>query len=97
MVTSLFMKELAQIPVKPSCGRNFAKMIIFLVNSDGALLDLAEPHCKEYRAIVGCGAVRAVTGDEGMEEATGNREQKAGVPLAGPPPSITGWIVLLVM
>ena len=69
MVTIMSLNGLCEIPVKPSCGRNFGKLIDFVVNANGAPRGCAEPHRKEYRADAAGGAVRAVT-------KTGTREQK---------------------
>ena len=50
MVRILFPKGLGENPVKPLCGRDFGKLINFVVNADGVPRDYAEPHRNEYRA-----------------------------------------------
>jgi hypothetical protein len=62
MVTIMSLNGLCEIPVKPSCGRNFGKLIDFVVNADGVPRACAEPHRKQYRADGAGGAVSAVTG-----------------------------------
>ena len=76
MVTTLFLKELCQILVKPPCARNFAQPINFVVNAYGVPRACAEPHCKEYRTDGAGSAVSAVT--RGRDQGSGTRDQKTG-------------------
>jgi hypothetical protein len=77
MVTTLFTKGLCEIPVKPLCGRNFGKLIDFVVNADGVPRGCAEPHRKEYRADGAGGAVRAVTGHQTQDIHDSSRRNSA--------------------
>ena len=69
----MFPNELGEIPVKPSCGRNFGKPIDFVVNADGVPRSPAEPHYRDYRTDGAGGAVRAVTKAGTREQGPGNR------------------------